>query len=242
MKISRPIKTNRKTQAWGENIPCVMIGERPFKFVECGTEGSHKLYTGELNMAGHSGEDWASRYAEPIYFPVNALGTEWEASSHVDREGAVIVVVRSMTPVPFTSIPDHVPGSLGMIKKQYEQLDGKLYLQFWFVHLQGTHIVGKMPVKFGDLIGYADSTGASSGNHLHWSMKVSDQTSWFYIDGDNGYQGTIDFTPYFTNIYTLDILSTQSTDIRTLQLRVIDLSRQAISLLKQLILLKSLNK
>ena len=239
MKIWRPIKTNKHTQGFKQNLPCVIKDERPFRFVPCGSDNSEKLYTDALNMLGHSGWDHASYYKEPIYFPVQIPGIEWEAATHVDGAGAVTVVVRSTTPVPLVSLPEHTPGALSMIKNQYKKQGGKLYLQIWFVHLQGTHINSKVPIKFGDLVGLADSSGASSGNHLHWSMKVSDPGSWFYIDGDNGLQGAIDFSPYFVNTYVLDILKAQSTDIKALQLTVIDLANQVVSLLRQLISLKS---
>jgi len=239
MKIYRPIHTNRKVQGWGANLPCVIKGKRPFQFVSCGTPNSEKLYTGALNMKGHSGEDWVAYYKEPVLFPVVAPGIEWEAVTMTDSLGAIIVRVRSTTPVPLKSLPRHIRGKLDMISNQYRDLGGKLYLQFWFVHLQSSAIFGKKKVEPGDILGYADSTGASSGNHLHWSMKVSDINSWFYVDGDNGYQGTIDLDPYFTNTYILDVLANESTSIRALQLRIIILSRKVISLLRQIITTKA---
>jgi len=200
MKIYRPIQSNTKTQAFGEDVPCVIKGKRPFQFVPCGTPNSHKLYTGALGMKGHSGEDWTTSYKEPVYFPVKIDGIQWEADTHTDSSGAIICVVRSTMPVAFDTCPTHVSGSLKQIQRQFDALRG-LYLQFWFVHLESSVCFNRKKVTTGDLLGYADSTGASSGNHLHWCMKVSDPNSWWFIDGDNGYNGAIDFSPWFTNEY-----------------------------------------
>lgn len=58
-----------------------------------------------------------------------------------------------------------------------------------------------MPVKKGDIIGYADNTGFSNGDHLHFSLKpVSKGESngtWWNTKQNNGYGGAIDPMPFF---------------------------------------------
>jgi len=230
------------TQPFGADIPCVIKGARPFQFVPCGTPNSHKLYTGELKMKGHNGDDWATYYKEPVYFNIDIPGVEWQGATYMDSAGSVYAMVRSRQPVPFATIPKHEPGSLKMIQKQYEKLGGKLYLMFRYDHLYQGDIKDGAPVVFGQQIGLADSTGASSGNHVHETMKVSDENSWFYIDGDNGMQGAIDIAPYRINTFVLDVLKEKYSDITGLQLEVIKLSNIAISLLRKLIDIKSKNK
>lgn len=217
MKIYRPIKTDRKTQAFGENIPCVRQNEdgsviQPFQVITpmvpytCPI-GYTKFYP-SIGLKGHNGEDWQSFHGEPVYFPV--LDTvEWLAATEVDSSGGIGVRVRSKTPVSIDQLPSQAIGSLNMIQKQYMDLGGKLYLIFLFWHLKSVNVYDKQPIKFGDLLGYADSTGASSGDHVHFAMKVSDPTSWFTIDGDNGYSGAIDFSRWFENKYVLDTVPTK---------------------------------
>jgi hypothetical protein len=237
MKIDRPLKTNWITQRFGENLPCVEKGVRPFKFVGCGSENSEKLYPA-LNMKGHSGIDMAGKFREPIYFPVRDMGVEWEAITQLDSAGAVQVIVRSTTPVPLEKVPEHFSGSLNMINKQYTKLGNAVYLQFWFVHLDSSVVFNKTKVKYGQLLGYNGSSGLSSGNHTHFTMKVSDTNSWWYIDGDNGYNGSIDIMPYYTGQYVLDAMVVQTTTVKGLQLQLIDAMRRVIPLMQQLLILK----
>lgn len=64
-------------------------------------------------------------------------------------------------------------------------------------------------VKRGDHIGYADNTGFSTGNHLHFGLKpVAIDEPAFLLENvaqNNGYLGAIDPTPYLNTTYSVDL-------------------------------------
>lgn len=65
-------------------------------------------------------------------------------------------------------------------------------------------------VSAGDLIGYANNTGApyeSSGNHLHLGLAFLDAQKRF-TNQDNGYGGCVNPLPYFNGKYAADIPKT----------------------------------
>ncbi len=62
-------------------------------------------------------------------------------------------------------------------------------------------------VKAGDLIGYANNTGApfeSTGEHLHMGLALLD-TNGNVIDTGDGYKGYVDPAPYFNGINAADL-------------------------------------
>lgn len=63
------------------------------------------------------------------------------------------------------------------------------------------------PVRAGDLIGYANNTGApfeSTGDHLHFGLALLDKNG-IIIDNGDGYRGFKDPAPYFNGICAQDI-------------------------------------
>lgn len=69
--------------------------------------------------------------------------------------------------------------------------DGAKVLNTYYAHLASAAVSAGQKVKAGDVIGYSNNTGASTGPHLHFGLK---------IDGQNpAYKGYVDPMPYFTS-------------------------------------------
>ena len=213
MKLYRPTKTNLRTQGFGENRAWAKIGVRPFQVVAKNTvcPSGYRSFYEELGMEGHNGEDWATWDGEPLYFPVRIPNMEWWARSCLDTDGGIGVDVFSSKPVEL-GLP---PQTGQLAKQQWGEQGGKLYVKFRFHHLREVSVPTgnidlqtgevKNPIKFGQFLGNCDSTGASSGNHLHWSMKFVAKNS-LTLDNDNGYYGAVDFSAWFENEFVLDVL------------------------------------
>ena len=69
--------------------------------------------------------------------------------------------------------------------------DGSRNYYTYYAHLASAAVAAGQKVKAGQLIGYSNNTGASTGPHLHFGLK---------IDGESpAYKGYVDPMPYFTS-------------------------------------------
>lgn len=211
-------------QGFGENLACAKLDAtgkpiRPFKIVpgifpgSCPV-GTTKFYPA-IGLKGHNGWDSGLYHGEPVYFPViTDPEIRWQVINEVDPDGGIGANVYALDPVPFNSLPVHTPGQHSMIQKQYDALGGKLYPMFKFWHLLSTSIENHGMIKPGERLGFGDTTGASSGDHLHWCMKIhggSTNGFGFSIDSDNGYTGALDHKPYYENKFILDVVNPRFT-------------------------------
>lgn len=231
MQIYRPVKSAYLTQGFGESRLCAKAdfhGKviRPFvlkpKSGGLCPVGYKSLYESAFGLAGHNGEDWRTYHGEPLYFPVYVEGMEWVAKNEVDNSGGVGVDIISKEPININGEMTHV--------------------KFRFWHLRNSTVADGETVKLGQLIGYCDNTGVSTGNHLHWSMKLclSNGTT---KNKSNGYLGAVDFRPWFVNSFVLDNMPRE-------EIPQIDLSRfdePQLTLLRQILfkaqmLLKELSR
>lgn len=226
MRIYRPVKTDVQTQAFGDSRACVLLSNPDVVVTKTGETcpvGYEDLYAWH-HMAGHNGWDHKTWNGEPLYFPVDA-NTEWWSSSEIDSHGGKGIDVYSTTRIHL-KVPPLGTGKLAM--KEWTENEGWVYVKFRFWHLKDIVVPdarrqspddyhAQPNVVFGKLLGYCDSTGQSSGNHLHWSMKIVAKNS-MTLGGDNGYNGAVDFAPDFENVFVLDVLEVKGRALTAIEL------------------------
>lgn len=72
-----------------------------------------------------------------------------------------------------------------------------------YYHLKKTLCKTGDQVKAGDLIGLTDNTGKyTTGDHLHFGLKMLDDNNFNTLNYNNGYFGAIDPSPYFRFTHT----------------------------------------
>ena len=100
-------------------------------------------------------------------------------------------------------------GGWGVVIKTHEQfLVYDKYNKPYYWKTIYWHLLPNIPIKvgqkvlIGDIIGYADNTGFSKGDHLHFGLKPIEQGenewTWDNAPQDNGYRGAIDPMPYMS--------------------------------------------
>lgn len=121
----------------------------------------------QFGLKGHNGIDWAA----PRGYPIQAAHSGRLITNPKDPDGYGIYA-----------------------RVQWEE-DGFTYDTVYGHMLK--HNGGDRNVKAGEIIGYVNSTGFSTGDHLHFGIrkKIGDTV----IDVNNGYAGYFDPRPFLTN-------------------------------------------
>ena len=233
MKIFRPLKSNWKTQGFGESkaccktdikgriiFPTTIIG----KWKNICPSGFRDFYKA-IGLKSHNGEDWSCWTGEPIYFPVDA-NCEWWARNEIDSDSGKGLDVFSDRPIPIGDLPIECGKSA---QESFEQHEGAVWVKFRFWHLSKSLIQDDGKIKLGDLIALGGNSGASSNSHLHWSLKIVDQDS-RTLDKSNGWYGATDFSKYYENVFVGDIVRVKKQALNAIDLaiKVIFLARQYI--------------
>lgn len=93
---------------------------------------------------------------------------------------------------------------IGIVIKTLEKFDfetGQAFFKTIYWHLLAVNVKVGQQVKAGDFIGWADNTGESTGDHLHFALKPvalgEKDFEWSNVKQSNGYFGAIDPQPYF---------------------------------------------
>jgi hypothetical protein len=140
----------------------------------------------------HNGIDFYAPFGTPVYATHDGF-----ASYQIDAGGGHGVVIISDKEY------EHEKGT-SLIKTIYWHLvDSLKYPQYKSPFADKT---GFTPVKTGDLIGYADNTGRSTGSHLHFALKPvakgEDWGTYYNLESGAPYYGAIDPEPYLPKIHT----------------------------------------
>jgi len=157
-------------------------------FLNQGFGVNYYTYHKEFGMNGHNGLDLKASHGQPVY-----AAHEGTCSVQVEaNEGRGVVITSN---------------------DMYEYKDTVAYFKTIYWHLANPNkepqyaspVKEGQIVKQGDLIGYADNTGFSTGDHLHFGLKpivkVTDSYS-YNLEQNNGYFGAIDPLPYFSQSLT----------------------------------------
>jgi murein DD-endopeptidase MepM/ murein hydrolase activator NlpD len=165
-----------------------------------GVNGAYYQANG-INIKGHNGLDLQAYHGQPVY--ASHDGVAFYEEDNNAGHGMVVI----------SNQPYDYKGGQSYFKTIYWHFIDPLKEPKYDLPLYkyGVNSGRGIPVKAGDQIGWADSTGLSTGDHLHFGLKpimggrapsFGDAPDvnigqWVNVEGDNGYQGAIDPTPYF---------------------------------------------
>lgn len=147
--------------------------------------GVNKSLYSKYGIEGHNGIDLVATHGQLVFASHDGEVTY----AGVDGAEGWGVVLRTLEPVEYNG--------------------GKAYIKSVYWHLiKDIPVKAGQKVKTGDLIGYADNTGASTGDHLHFAIKpqAKGENDWtfFNVEQKNGFNGAVDPTPYFNNYFAQD--------------------------------------
>ncbi len=158
--------------------------------------GDEKTYS-QFGLKGHNGLDWLAVHGQPIY-----AAHEGTAAYFIDKNNGHLITIDSEK--------EYEVGKYGsvFVKTVYGHLvDSTKEPKYTSPIYKAKNMTKK--VKAGDLIGYADNTGFSTGDHLHFGLKPTKKNSkgkLYNVEQDNGYLGAIDPFPYLVEPLPPDVL------------------------------------
>jgi len=159
----------------------------------------------KYGLKNHGGYDFLARTGEGVFWDCDLVGTV--LNNEIDGAGGLGVNV--------------ITEDNGVIYKH----------RFW--HLKDFYAKAGDKVMPGDLLGWADNTGASTGSHLHCDIKQmgkNDNGSFTILNYDNGTFGTIRYWDRFTNTFILDTVIGKQNLIRKIRTEII---KRIMALLKK---------
>lgn len=171
-----------------------------------GFEDNYNPYYKSVGMRCHGGYDWGAKDGETVCFDCSCSG--YVLNTEIDSAGGLGVNIITETD--------------GLILKH----------RYW--HFKSFNVVAGQKVDSGDIIGWADNTGMSTGTHLHRDVKemIKDANGNLSIkDRNNGTFGTIDYAPYFVNEFVVDVVDNLKKQVGLLT-KLIELVKMLLGLKK----------
>lgn len=172
-------------QKFGESWACIepktrKVIARTGKTCPVGYEDLYK----NVGLKGHSGIDLGLTHGQPIY--ASQDGIVDEVCTELERGYGISVHTISKYPCIETGKDE--------------------YFKYRNWHLMAINKKLGDKVEVGDLLGWGDNTGLSSGDHLHFEVKpvtVSKKGTTTNILQNNGFYGAVNPEPYMEDMFAL---------------------------------------
>lgn len=180
--LLQPLSTLYVNQGFGENNVCYRTVNGKVEVITPQIQGVCPAGYSSLYsmMKGHNALDLRAYHGQPILAPCD--GFIQELQTEEARGLGIGLITKNKYPCIETN------------------KDELFKIRFW--HLMTINVKMGQTIKKGDLLGLADNTGYSSGDHLHFEVKpvVYENYLWNNILQNNGYFGAVDPLPYIKNI------------------------------------------
>ncbi len=192
------------------------IPVKPFHINQSFGQNLNDFYR-QQKLKGHGGLDLGANHGQPIY-----ASHDGTCYPQIDDRGGNGVVL-----LAFDTI-------------EYKGQQIRYRTLYWHMVKDDAVVHTGQIVKQGDLLGYANNTGTSTGDHLHFGLiptivHTDPNLYWTNLEPDNGYNGAIDPEPYLDGTFAQDIsnpnpiptsilrLGAWNADVKALQTRLVAL-------------------
>lgn len=162
---------------------------KPFLISQAFGKNSLPLYF-SLGMLGHNGLDLVAGHGQEVRAAHDGIVT----FAGEDGSAGWGVVLRTEN------------------EREYGNATAFFKTIYWHL-LPAIPVKAGQKIKCGQVIGFADNTGLSTGDHLHFGLKPVFQGEqdwqWGNVEQLNGYFGAVDPLPYLSKMYAEDFRSIQ---------------------------------
>lgn len=182
LELYKPLKGLLVSQNFTENNACIRtdgVGNViPRTEPNCPV-GYESIYK-KAGLFGHNGLDMPAKDWEPVFASLEGVVVELQT----ERERGLGIGI--------------VSGQRYEWNDAFSSASGESQIKHRYWHLAGMNVKTGQKVKVGDVIGWADNTGYSTGTHLHFEIKPVE--GGVNVLQDNRMYGCIDPLVYLKNI------------------------------------------